>query len=404
MDVKQAIRDYDWDIIILHPDCTALAVSGSFYYGTNKPNNFKRVEAVEWTTDLWNMACAKARVGVALENPLSVVFQHLAHADVQMIHPWQFGHPEKKATGLALYSLPRLAETANVYREMQILPKHLRERNRFISPSKNRKRDRSVTYSGIAAAFVVQWGLSTMSAHAACSLSSANMWLACPASVTLTKDVPRPSSRYAKEGTAAHQVAEMTLKGDIFLPDKITVEGDEYIVSPGMCRALNPYVTHVQSLMGPYTEMVLEKRIKVPNTFNMVWGTLDCGAFTKGELHVVDLKFGKGVAVDPASPQLRFYALGLADLLEVTIPDAVVHLTICQPRIGGEAIRTRATTLGELWQWLDFEVDPALRKIKAGDTTENAGAHCRWCVRQTECKAFAAKHQTHASAVFDDLP
>ena len=79
-----------------------------------------------------------------------------------------------------------------------------------------------------------------MSEHAACSPSSAAMWLACPASVTLTKDMTRPSSKYAREGTAAHKVAEMTLKGDIFLPDKVTVEGNEYIVSPGMCRALEP--------------------------------------------------------------------------------------------------------------------------------------------------------------------
>ena len=45
---------------------------------------------------------------------------------------------------------------------------------------------------------------------------------------------------------------------------------------------------------------------------------------------------------------------------------------------------------------------PALDDIKAGDTTENAGPHCRWCVRKTECKAFAGKHQTHAAAAFDD--
>ena len=83
-----------------------------------------------------------------------------------------------------------------------------------------------------------KWG--SMTDHAACSPSSAAMWLACPASVTLTKDMTRPSSKYAREGTAAHAVAEMTLNGDIFLPDKVTVEGDEYVVSPGMCRALNP--------------------------------------------------------------------------------------------------------------------------------------------------------------------
>ena len=140
-----------------------------------------------------------------------------------------------------------------------------------------------------------------MSQHAACSPSSAAMWLNCPASVTLTKDMTRPSSKYAREGTAAHAVAEMTLNGDIFLPDKVTVEGDEYVVSPGMCRALNPYIGYVQGLRAlPGATVLLEKRLVVPDTGGMVWGTLDCGVHVWDELYVADLKFGKGVAVDPA--------------------------------------------------------------------------------------------------------
>lgn len=242
-----------------------------------------------------------------------------------------------------------------------------------------------------------------MSAHAACSPSSAAMWMACPASVTVTKDVVRPSSRYAREGTAAHAVAEMTLNGDIFLPDKITVEGDEYIVSPGMCRALNPYVSHVQSLQAlPEAVVFLEQRVVVPLTYRMVWGTLDCGVHAGDDLHIVDLKFGKGHIVDPEGPQLKFYALGLAYFAGVSHPDTKVTLTICQPRVGEHSLRSHETRLGQLWRWLDLEVDPALRKIRAGDTTENAGAHCRWCVRKTECQAFARKHQGHASAAFDD--
>jgi len=243
-----------------------------------------------------------------------------------------------------------------------------------------------------------------MSAHAACSPSSASMWLACPASVTLTKDAVRPSSKYAREGTAAHSVAEMTIKGDIFLPDKVTVEGDEVIVSPGMCRALNPYVTHVQGLMAvPGARAFLEQRLIVPQTFNMVWGTLDCGVQTEyWELHVVDLKFGKGVAVEPDTPQLKLYALALAAHVDATRPSTDVILTICQPRAGGEVLRSYQTKLGALKTWRATYVRPAIIKIKEGDTTENAGAHCRWCVRKTECKAFAQKHQGHASAAFDD--
>ena len=248
-----------------------------------------------------------------------------------------------------------------------------------------------------------------MSEHAACSPSSAAMWLACPASVTLTKDMTRPSSKYAREGTAAHKVAEMTLKGDIFLPDKVTVEGNEYIVSPGMCRALNPYISYVQRLMRQrkrkYT-VKLEHRVYVPDTDDLVWGTMDCGAYPDNDynpLIIADLKYGKGHRVDPDTPQLKLYALGFAAQLGANETWQKVELLIFQPRVeGNEIFRKYETTLGELWRWSDFVMRPALLKIANGDTTEHAGPHCRWCVRQTECAAFAVKHQDRAAAAFDD--
>lgn len=244
-----------------------------------------------------------------------------------------------------------------------------------------------------------------MSAHAACSPSSASMWLACPASVTLTKDMTRPSSRYAREGTAAHSVAEMVLQGDIFLPDKIIVEGDEYIISVGMARALNPYVSHVQALQAlPGALCVLEKRLAVPLTDGLVWGTLDCGVYDPEceDLHIVDLKFGRGHIVDPEGPQLKLYALALAGHFKETNPAIRVTLTICQPRVGGDPLRSHVMMLGDLFEWRRDVVIPAIERISLGDPTEIAGAHCRWCVRKTECKGFARKHQGHASSVFDD--
>lgn len=244
-----------------------------------------------------------------------------------------------------------------------------------------------------------------MAAHAACSPSSAAMWLQCPASVTQAKDMIRPSSKYAREGTAAHHVAELTIKGDIFLPNKVTVEGEEFIVSPGMCRALNPYITHVQSLMAlPGAASVTEQRVMVPGTLNMVWGTLDFGAQVgAGDLHVVDLKFGRGVAVEPDASQLKLYGLGLAGFFKCTWERTSVTLTVCQPRLGDQPLKTFSTTLGALQEWRDREVYPAIRRIAAGDATEVAGHYCRWCVRQTQCKAFAGRHQKHAASAFDDM-
>lgn len=244
-----------------------------------------------------------------------------------------------------------------------------------------------------------------MTQHAACSPSSAAMWLSCPASVTLTKDMTRPSSRYAREGTAAHKVAEMILKGDIFLPDKVKVENEEFIVSVGMCRALNPYVTFVQAMMLlPEAEVLLEKRLVVPGTGGVVWGTLDCGVYVpvSGGLVVADLKYGTGVAVAPDAPQLKLYALALAGHVKESYAVAPVTLVICQPRIDGGPLRVHETTLGELWGWHERVVMPAVDRIREGDPTEVVGAYCRWCVRRSVCKAYQARHQTHAAEAFDD--
>ena len=146
-DVIQALRSQEWDLVILHPDCTAMAVSGNRWYGKGMPMNDKRKEAVEWTLDLWELAKARAN-RVVLENPVSVIFSHIDN--VQYIQPWQHGHGETKKTGLALHGVPPLRPTNVVSgRENRVWR---------MPPGPNRKRDRSKTYQGIANAMANQWG------------------------------------------------------------------------------------------------------------------------------------------------------------------------------------------------------------------------------------------------------
>jgi uncharacterized protein DUF2800 len=246
-----------------------------------------------------------------------------------------------------------------------------------------------------------------MTSHAACSPSSAAMWLACPASVTLTRDIPRTSSKYAREGTAAHHVAEMVLNGDVFLPDKVKVENEEFIVSAGMCRALNPYIDYVQHLkkrrIYKMKKVVLEHPVQVPDTDGLVWGTMDCGAYNWRTLIVADLKYGRGHRVNPDTPQLKLYALGFAAEIGANETWREVRLLIFQPRVeGNEIFREYKTTLGELWDWSDRVMRPALLRIMNGDIDEHAGPHCRWCVRQGDCKAFNDRHRARAAEAFDD--
>lgn len=149
MDVMEAIHGYPWDIIILHPPCTALAVSGNRWYGQGMPRHGERIAARAWTRVLWHDAKRVARIGVCLENPVGVLTWYLG-VKPQYIQPWQFGHGETKKTGLWLHNLPPLVPTDIVEGREQRIWK--------MPPSETRARDRSTTYRGIAEAMAEQWG------------------------------------------------------------------------------------------------------------------------------------------------------------------------------------------------------------------------------------------------------
>ena len=145
----EVIPSRRWSLIILHPDCTALAVCSNRWYADGKPGYQKRLESIAWTCRLWDLAKQHGN-RVALENPVSVIFQHL-DAPVCYVHPYEHGHGETKKTGFALHNLPPIKPTNPVPgREPRVWK---------MAPSPTRKRDRSVTYPGIAGAIVQQWGL-----------------------------------------------------------------------------------------------------------------------------------------------------------------------------------------------------------------------------------------------------
>jgi hypothetical protein len=147
-DIMAILPAMPWDLIILHPPCTALSLSGNRWYGTGMPREDQRFLSIAWTLAVWDLA-KKHSHHVALENPASVIFKYL-DAPVQYIQPWQFGHGEQKKTGFALHNLPPLKPTKIVSGREQKVWK--------MGPSPTRQRDRSVTYPGIAAAMADQWG------------------------------------------------------------------------------------------------------------------------------------------------------------------------------------------------------------------------------------------------------
>jgi hypothetical protein len=229
------------------------------------------------------------------------------------------------------------------------------------------------------------------------------MWLNCPASITKADGRTRPSSRYAREGTAAHTIAEMILGGDLFPPPKITVEGEQFIVGLPMLRALNPYISIIESIRN-FTlaeDVHIEARVHLEAGKGHVWGTADCVALVGVDLYVVDLKYGMGVPVNPDSAQLKIYALAAADTFWPTMLIQDVYMTICQPRLD-PVPKTCVMSAAELVRWRDKVLKPGIDRIVANDPTEKVGPYCRWCVRRNECEALTNRRAGEAADIFDD--
>ena len=145
--VMDAYGDVSWDLIIMHPPCTALACSGNRWYGVGMPEHQKRLDSMAETLKWYDRAKALAN-HVALENPVGVLTGCLPDKP-QYIQPWQFGHGETKRTGLWLYNLPELIPTDIVGgRENRIWR---------MPPSADRAKMRSETFQGIADAMAHQW-------------------------------------------------------------------------------------------------------------------------------------------------------------------------------------------------------------------------------------------------------
>ena len=152
--IQDDVRNHlqGWDLIIAHPPCDHLAVSGAKWF-KEKQADGRQQAAIEFFKIFTELGCEC----VAIENPVGIMSRHYRKPD-QIINPWMFGHMEQKKTCLWLKDLPKLKPTKDVYDEMMKLPKNKRERLHYLPPSPDRARIRSKTYSGIADAMAEQWG------------------------------------------------------------------------------------------------------------------------------------------------------------------------------------------------------------------------------------------------------
>jgi site-specific DNA-cytosine methylase len=140
-DVMDIIND-GWDLMIAHPPCTHLSVSGARWF---KDKTEEQKQALDFVRLLLDAPIER----IALENPISVISSKIRKPN-QIIQPWQFGHGETKATCLWLKNLPKLIPTNIVEGREQRIHK--------MPPGPDRWKERSRTFQGIADAMANQWG------------------------------------------------------------------------------------------------------------------------------------------------------------------------------------------------------------------------------------------------------
>ncbi|WP_137390862.1 DUF2800 domain-containing protein [Rhodoligotrophos defluvii] len=262
----------------------------------------------------------------------------------------------------------------------------------------------------------------TTRAHARLSPSAAYRWLVCPGSIRLSDGIPDKSSVYANEGTAAHMLAEhclrhgwdadryldcvidITAEGNAMFGDAGTENGDNrWLVDEEMVHSVQIYLDHCRSIIAPADELEIECKLDLTHVIPDGFGTGDTLVYQveQKHLHVVDLKYGVGVPVDPQNnPQLLTYAVGALKRYHNREVEKVT-LTVVQPRAPHRD--------GEVRSW---ETDPAtvvefedvLRRGAQDTARDDAplvpGDHCKFCKAAAVCPALRDKALEIARAEF----
>ena len=215
-------------------------------------------------------------------------------------------------------------------------------------------------------------------AHALLSASSAHRWLACPPSAVAAEAYSNEGTEFTREGTLAHEVAEVYARGDRTAPGaEITQE---------MIDCATGYRDYIQELTKSDDAIVLlEQRVDfspwVPDGF----GTCDCILIQGDTLTIIDYKYGVGVAVSAVdNPQMKLYALGALNDYGIALDVSRVEMHIYQPRINN--ISVDSLNVDELLEWAEKSVKPTADKACKGKGQYKAGEHCKFCPHAGRCR------------------
>lgn len=249
--------------------------------------------------------------------------------------------------------------------------------------------------------------------HAILSASGAHRWLECTPSAQLEQQFPPSTSEYAEEGTAAHELAELTARyflGEIS-ETEFEAKRDELAKGPY-------YTAEMQECANDYARLVLQKfeaacetcpdafvELEVKVDFSKYvkdgFGTADCVIVADNLLEIIDFKYGKGVRVEAAgNPQMRLYALGAYLKYNTLFDFERVCKTIFQPRLSGVQSSSELT-VKELTTWADKVVKPRAKLAYKGEGEFKPSEDvCKFCRAKAQCRARTEKNLS----LFDESP
>lgn len=237
--------------------------------------------------------------------------------------------------------------------------------------------------------------------HALLAASRASRWMNCPPSARLEEKMDESApSKYAEEGTLAHELAEVMLRGRFrLLPaDDCTKEVRRLkknpLYSDEMKTYLDVYLDYVTEQYRvaiqstPDAVISLEERLDFSRWVEQGFGTGDAIVIADGVMEVIDLKYGKGVEVfAEKNPQLMLYGLGALEAFDMLFGIKTVKLTIVQPR--QERIDSWSISAEDLYIWGDEEVKPKAALAYEGKGEMKCGHWCKWCRVKPLCAKMA---------------
>ena len=233
-------------------------------------------------------------------------------------------------------------------------------------------------------------------AHAVLSASSSARWLKCPPSAVAATMYPSTGTEFTREGTLAHEAAEMVARMEFVDHHHKDWEAHPDIADPvermqtaEMLHCAEAYRDYINELITDNNAVVLlEQRLDLTPWVPDGFGTGDCIIIQGHRLDVVDYKYGQGVAVSAENnSQMRLYGLGalndFGDIYEIH----EVGMHIFQPRLNN--ISTEVLSTRELLDW-GAEISPIAKLASRGEGDYCSGEHCRFCPHAGQCPTLAA--------------